>query len=173
MFDRIVIVSPTFRSQYETLWYQITSEGIEVHEELTVSVLQNLFDTIKQSNGSVSTLLLLDDCGEELRKIDQRLVNLLVSNSRHYKLSCLSLHQKLTQAPTILRSNADQIIMFGACSFLEREALYREVSVVPRKEFMTIFNNATEKPHSFLVCIMARDGKLRFYESDFVTEIPT
>jgi hypothetical protein len=63
--------------------------------------------------------------------------------------------------------------MFGACSYLEREALYKEVSlsIVDRKTFMQIFNVATEDPHSFLCCVMSREGKLKFYKHDFETEI--
>ena len=40
---------------------------------------------------------MLDDLGEELKKIEPRLINLLVSNSRHYRLSIINLHQKLTR----------------------------------------------------------------------------
>jgi hypothetical protein len=170
LFDRIIIVSPTFRAQYGVLWHKISSDGIVVHEELNETIIQSVYDEVK-SNKDTATLLLLDDCGEELRKIEPRLVNLMVSNSRHYKLSILSLHQKLTQAPTILRGNADQIMMFGACSYLEREALYKEVSIVDRKTFMRIFNHATDEPHSFLCCVMSREGQLKFYKHDFETEI--
>jgi hypothetical protein len=61
--------------------------------------------------------------------------------------------------------------MFGACSYLERECLYKEVSVVERKLFMKMFSAVTEHPHAFLVCTMSREGKLKFYESDFITEV--
>ncbi len=54
-----------------------------------------------------TTLLVLDDLGGELKIIEPRLINLLVSNSGHYRLSIISL--------------------------LELECLYKEVSVVERK----------------------------------------
>ena len=115
--------------------------------------------------------MVLDDLGEELKKIEPRLINLLVSNSRHYRLSIISLHQKLTQCPTVIRGQVDSICMFGACSYLERECLYKEVSVVERKLFMKMFTEVTEQPHAFLVCTMSREGKLKFFHSDFKTEV--
>ena len=173
-FDRIIFISPTFRAHYATLWYKLSPDGIEVHEELTESLVQKLFDELstKQScSCKKTTLLVLDDLGEELKKIEPRLINLLVSNSRHYRLSIISLHQKLTQCPTVIRGQVDSICMFGACSYLERECLYKEVSVVERKIFMKLFTEVTEKPHAFLVCTMSREGKLKFFESDFITEV--
>ena len=173
-FDRIIFISPTFRAQHSTLWNQISPEGVEVHEQLTETLVQKLYDELsaKQScSCKKTTLLVLDDLGEELKKIEPRLINLLVSNSRHYRLSIISLHQKLTQCPTVIRGQVDSICMFGACSYLERECLYKEVSVVERKLFMKMFTEVTEKPHAFLVCSMSREGKLKFYESDFITEV--
>ncbi len=61
--------------------------------------------------------------------------------------------------------------MFGACSYLERECLYKEVSVVERKLFMKMFTDVTEQPHAFLVCTMSREGKLNFFNSDFKAEV--
>jgi hypothetical protein len=34
-----------------------------------------------------------------------------------------------------------------------------------------MFTEVTDKPHAFLVCTMSREGKLKFFESDFITEV--
>ena len=123
------------------------------------------------AKGNGSTLLILDDLGEEFRKISPRTVNMLVSNSRHYKLSIICLHQRLTQAPPILRANADVIISFSACSYVEIECLWKMVAITQRKPFQLMFNDATQEPHSYLVSMIDKGGRLRFYRKDFKTEL--
>ena len=114
------------------------------------------------------TLLVLDDLGQELRHdIDMRVLNLLVSNSRHLHISIVHLCQKLTQSPTIFRANADVIVMFSAASMIEREALYREVSVCDKKTFFGLLNKATANTdHGFLCSCIGTDGQLRLYNKD-------
>lgn len=169
VYKKIIIISPTFRAQYAKLWCQISHEGVIVYEALTQQVITKIFDEMMENDEE--TLLLLDDCGEELKHCEPRLVNMLVSNSRHRNLSMIVLCQKITQMPTILRCNADSYIMYSSSSYLERECLYKEVSTVEKKEFIKIFNKATEKEYSFLVCVMSRTGQLQFYHSDFETRI--
>jgi hypothetical protein len=45
------------------------------------------------------------------------------------------------------------------------------VASVPRKDFQVMFNDATQKPHSFLVSMIDKGGRLRHYHMDFTTEI--
>ena len=168
VYDRIVFVSPTFKSQFDSLWCQLSPEGITVHESLEDSFIENLLQSVSTSTRH-STLLVMDDIGEDLRKTPPAMLNKLVSNSRHYKLSIVCLHQKMTQSPTIVRANADCIISFPACSFLEREALWREISTVDRKTFQRIFTDATVEQHSFLVSTIDKGGILKNYKSDFST----
>ena len=167
VYDEIIFVSPTFKSQFEGLWSKIDPTGVTVHEKIDEQFIENLLTT--QSTSTKNSLLILDDCGEDLRKVSPGTVNKLVSNSRHYKLSIICLHQKLTQSPTIMRANADSIVSFAACSYLERDALWREVSTVDKKEFLRIFNAATNDKHSFLVSTIDKGGRLQFYHSDFAT----
>lgn len=167
VYDEIIIVSGTFVSQFEKVWSQLSPEGITVHETFDESFVEKFM--AEQSVSTKNSLLILDDLGDDLRKISPSVINKLVSNSRHYKLSIIALHQKLTQAPTIIRGNADSIISFSACSFLEREALWKEISTVPRKEFQVLFNKATQKKHGFLVSTIDKGGALRLYHDDFKT----
>jgi hypothetical protein len=167
VYDEIIIVSPTFRAQWAGLWSQLSPEGITVHEELTESFIESFM--VQQSTNGKNSLLILDDCGEDLRKCSPSTVNKLVSNSRHYKLSIICLHQKLSQSPTIMRANADTLLSFPACSFLEREALWKEISTVDRKTFQRMFNDATTEKHSFMVSSIDKGGILRNYRDDFKT----
>jgi len=145
----------------------LSPEGITVYEKLDEQFVENLMKS--QSVSEKNSLLVLDDCGEDLRKVLPSTVNMLVSNSRHYRLSIICLHQKITQSPTIMRANADSIISFPACSYLEREALWKEISTCDRKTFQRIFNEATTQKHSFLVSVIDNGGILRHYRDDFKT----
>ena len=170
VYDEIIFVSPTFEAQFKGLWSQLSPDGITVYTKLDDVFIENLL--AKQSTDPTrASLLILDDCGEDLRKVSPVTVNKLVSNSRHYNLSIICLHQKLTQSPTIARANCDSFISFPACSFLERECLWKEISTIDRKTFHRIFNEATQKKHSFLVSTIGKDGILRNFQSDFITEI--
>ena len=149
------------------------ADGIKVFEEISEELINRIIT--EQTGGGPSTLLILDDLGEDVRRKDSvppALMNKLCSNSRHLNLSIVSLNQSYTQTPTILRNNADTIICFSAISFREQDRLFKEVSVVDRKRFMEIFAYATElHPHAYLVATIGTDGVLRFFQSDFTTEI--
>ena len=169
-YKEIVFVSPTFRAQHDTLWSRLSPDGITVYETLSDSFVEDLLQRVS-TRKDIPTLLILDDVGEEFRKVNARVVNLLVCNSRHYNLSIVCLHQRLTQSPTIVRANADVVIAFAACSYTEIECLWRMVATVPRKQFQAMFASCTQAPHSFMVSIVDKGGRLRFYQSDFKTPV--
>ena len=129
-YQEIVNVSPTFKLQ--PVWKQLSPEGITVYETFSDSVLAKIH---KEQQSNVNTLLILDDNGDDLRKVSPSVFNKLISNSRHLNCSIIALLQKLTQAPTILRANTDCFIVFSACSERERLALFAEIGTMSKKEF--------------------------------------
>ena len=168
-FEEITIVSPTFRSQYEHLWSRLSPDGIDVHEALTDQFIDEYL--IRVSKNKRPKLLICDDLGEEFRKVNQRKINQLVSNSRHFGLSFIFLHQKIVQSPLVVRSQADVICSFASSSFQELECLWSMVATVEKKTFRKMFAKCTHKPYTFMVSIVARGGQLKFYHSDFTTQI--
>ena len=165
-YDDVIFVSPTFRSQFDGLWNKLSPDGIVVHETLTEDLVNNILASVS-NNKQRKTLLVLDDCGEEFRKISPRVVNLLISNSRHYNLSIVCLHQRLLQSPPIVRSNADVVIAFAACSYQEIECLWKMVATVPRRQFQAMFAECTQTQNSFMVCMVSlvdKGGRLKFYQ---------
>lgn len=170
IYDEIIICSTTFQAQYNKLWSQISPEGISVYPELNDSFIDYVLNRVSRQTNT-NTLLILDDNGEQMRKCNPQHVNLLVSNSRHYNLSICSLNQKLSQLPTIFRANVSTFLSFPACSWLEREALWKEVSCVDRKTFRRIFDMATTQKHTFLCSTIDKGGRLRFFHSDMKREI--
>jgi hypothetical protein len=169
VFEEIIIISPTFRLQYKKLWSQLSPDGITVHELLDDTLLDKLL-TEQCVKHNINSLIIFDDNGSDIRKVDQQKLNKLISNSRHTLTSCMFLSQRVSQNMPIIRSQCDIWCVFAASSYMEREIMYKEVSVVDRKTFQQMFNSATtDKPHSFLVSVIDRGGKMRFYHSDFKT----
>lgn len=161
-YHEIVIVSPTFRAQFEGLWSKLSPLGIKVHDEITEGLLTELIS--QQEHNDTNILVVFDDNGEIFKHIPQSSLNLFISNSRHLRLSCVFLAQKLSQLSTIIRANADVFVCFSACSFIELSALWKEVSVVERKRFLEIFKETTKEPYCFLVISMIA-GKICFYKN--------
>ena len=163
VYGQVTIISPTFELQ-KASWGRISGEGVTVYKEFTDAVLEKIYND-QQSNKS-KCLVIFDDNGDDLRKVSPAVFNKLVSNSRHLGggLSIIALCQKLTQSPTILRSNSDCFVAFSANSLREQLILYQEVGVVDMKTFTRIFRDATEKQYSCLVITLIA-GKIRFFKN--------
>ena len=115
-YHQVVIISPTFRAQYHGLWERLSPLGIKVFDEVTEGLLTELI--AQQENNDTNLLVVFDDNGEVFKHIAQSSLNLFISNSRHLRLSCVFLAQKLSQLSTIIRANTDCFVCFSACSFV-------------------------------------------------------
>jgi hypothetical protein len=171
-YSKIYIISPTFEAQFEKVWSQLHPDGIEVFFKMDDELISKLHNNcIQNTKLGLDTLILIDDCGDDLRKIKPQAFNLFVSNSRHCRTSIVHLVQKITQSPTVFRSSCDSIFAFGATSFIDREALWRELSTVSRKTFFPMFSKATAENYSFMACTISKHGTLGLFYKDFKTHI--
>jgi hypothetical protein len=173
VYTRVVIISPTFEAQFKDVFSQIDPAGLIVYTEgATVEIIEKIHkDCRVYAARGENTMVVIDDCGEQLRKIPPAAFSLWVSNSRHLLCSITHLVQKMTMSPTCLRSNVDCIIAFGATSMLDKEALYREMSTHDRKTFFAMFAKATEKQYSFMACCIQSGGTLGVYMSGLITPV--
>ena len=108
IYDRIIIFSGTLKTQYESLWSKLSSQGITVYEELDETVLMKVYE--EQLCSAEHVLILSDDMDQQWAKMDQQLINKIITNSRHCNLSLCFLVQKMSMVPTIIRSNADCVV---------------------------------------------------------------
>ena len=148
--------------QWEKSWSKLHRKGLTVYTLLSDALLDKIYNDCSISKEH--TLIISDDMDETWRKVDSHKVNKLISNSRHLPISMIFLSQSIVQLPTIVRRNADSFCMFGACSYCEIELIWKEVSLVSRKQFWRMFTSSTKKPYGFLVCSIV-EGKLSFYDS--------
>ena len=163
VYHRIIIISPTFRSQFIPLWSKISSKNVTVHEDLVESDLLQLYNE-QLADKSKLTLIISDDNDQKWRHIDSGLVNRLVTNSRHCGLSFIFLSQKLTQLPTSIRSQLDCLCCYSATSYSEIEAIHREFSTLKKCDFLQLFQTTTSRPYQYLV-IAINMGQIKFYNS--------
>jgi hypothetical protein len=160
IYDRIIIFSGTFKTQYSSLWCKLSSRGITVHESLEETVLTKIYE--EQLGSAEHVLILSDDMDQQWAKLDQQLVSKIITNSRHCNLSLTFLVQKMTMVPTIIRSNSDCVVAFATSCHREFEAIYNEFSHCSKKDFHKFFVEATKEPYSFLVCCV-QNGKVEMY----------
>ena len=160
LYDRIIIFSGTFKTQYEKLWSKLSPKGIVVFEDLDETVLTKVYE--EQLGSQESVCIISDDMDEQWRRLDSGLMNRVITNSRHCNLSLIFLVQKLTQLPTTLRSNSDCVVAYATSCHREFTALHNEFSHCGSRQFHQFFVEATKEPYSFLVCCV-QGGKVGMY----------
>jgi hypothetical protein len=100
-------------------------------------------------------LVLFDDCGgQEGFKVDkpEGIINQLVTRGNHSNITTIWVVQKVTQASTTMRANAEGVITFYQQSESELRYLWNEFGVGSFNQFKTMLRNATSEPyHSFYV----------------------
>lgn len=162
LYDEIIIFSGTFKTQYDSLWKKISSKGVTVFEDLTN--VEAVYNNQINSYPKKHILLLSDDMDVQWAKMDQQILNRIITNSRHANISMVFLIQKMTMCSTIIRCNADCIASFSSCSFMEFEALYREFSTMEKKIFHKLFTDITALPYHYMTCCM-QNGNIEVYDS--------
>jgi len=171
IYDSIIFISPTFQHQRKDLWDQLDGAGISVYPEITDALLKQLMGQF--SDDKKKFLLILDDNGDQIKAINQKIMSLFIGNRRHLGagVSVIGIFQRVSQCPTMIRRNADCFIVFGASSYSEREIFYRECSIYPNPVFQKMFTKATEEKFSCMVAVVKFVGQLMYYASDFKTRL--
>lgn len=162
-YDKLIIICPTFKLQYEKVWSQIGSENVEVYLELTQQLLKDI-ETEQEQNGK-TVLVIFDDIAQQLKHIEQKTVDSFVSTSRHTKINIVFLFQRFKQCPTDIRANIDCIIVFAAVSYVELNALHEMCAITTKKEFINMFRRVTQADYGFLTINTFAGGKMKFYKN--------
>ena len=145
-YDKIVIISTTFVHQYEKTWSKIHKKGLLVYNTITEALVKHLMAECESQN--ISMLLVSDDMCSQWRKgLDQALVDVMISTSRHLGkgLSMVFLSQSIVQLPTSIRRNTYMFCIFGATSFQETHLIWCDVSTINKKDFYSMFRHGMRK----------------------------
>ena len=164
VYDKVILISPTVQNQ--GAWEKIDLSTIELYEGIDDRILSALLAERSENYKDSKCLVICDDLGEDLRRCNIKILNKLISNSRHLQLSMLFLHQKVTQMHPVVRVNCDTFAVFSSNSHAEKECLWREISVVERKEFNRIMNEATQSDYGYLIASTSKEGKMVLYDKN-------
>ena len=167
-FNNIYLVSPSAKrdDKFEKLCEELSVED-KCFDECNAEILKNIVERIERDNDifkekqikknnkkKLYNLLILDDCITDLTKNAEikNLINKMVLNSRHLKLSIWFVSQKYKMISTAIRANADMLTYFNNHSEIEKKALEEygiDVSLLDR----------LDKPSDFLHIILRGAGK--------------
>ena len=135
------------------------SNLFEVFDEDTLEALlditkENYDEAMEENEKPEQTLFILDDMsfGGNLKKHKNGAIAKLFCNGRHYLASVILTSQKYTDILPTCRENASGAILFK-CSDKQVDTISEDHNFLTegKKQFKTMFREATTEPHSFLV----------------------
>ena len=138
-FDNIFLVSPSAQrdDKFDKLCSELSSED-KCFDECTADVLTDIRERVEKFNDEFlsdkknikkkkrpHSLLILDDCISDLNKGSEikNVINKMVMNSRHLKLSIWIVSQKFKMISTAIRANSDLLTFFNNKNDVERKSL--------------------------------------------------
>lgn len=159
--SHIYIVSPTRDHKWNTIIKTLNIPEENIFTEYNDDQMNTLLDFLKEDyeeqvenkKQPEHSIVIFDDVGfsNALRTTNGSALDRLVSNMRHYMVSCVFLVQKYTMMATNIRENLTALILFE-CSNKQLDLIYEDHGDMPKKDFIEMFRQATSKGrHDFLV----------------------
>ena len=107
---------------------------------------------IKYEENKEDTFLLIDDFASELKNSDVlKLLNPLVNNRRHLRLSVWMSVQTYKSIPLSNRKTINLLVLFKCMNKAETKALWEEMSFLPKEVFFDLLQYVFQKPFDYLV----------------------
>ena len=135
----------------------------KLFDELTFSVLDYVENQCKtESVEKHYSLLILDDCAAELKKMPiENMLKRLVWNRRHLRLSIWILSQSYISIPLSIRKAVSHLVMFRPRNKKETEALFSELLMLPKEQQESLVNHIFPEgeSHGFLF-LDTNNGKI-------------
>lgn len=165
-YDLIFLVSKTAKSDSKSK--KMLAELLEELDEdnqfattLDEETATDIIERIQQFNaaydgkrkGGPRHLVVLDDQLSNIRQGQRSVVNDLVVNSRHLRMSLWVLTQQLRSVPPLWRANAQLISIWPTASTKEHKALFEELDNIPEaqlKQYLSFAHQADGKGKPFL-----------------------
>ena len=152
-FDNVFLVSPTAKNddKFKPLIKELTQED-KFYNELTEGNIREIMSGLamfnrdfnrKKNKREPRSLIILDDCIANMPRSTQKsVINELVIQNRHHKVSVWITSQKLTKINPLIRSNVDVISFFKTDNIKELKAFTEEYNVSEEEvEAITETNN--------------------------------
>tara|TARA_R110002110_G_scaffold365966_2_gene575948 strand:+ start:3620 stop:4519 length:900 start_codon:yes stop_codon:yes gene_type:complete len=154
---------------YKKLYEKFMKHGEECLDNMEViKLMKENFREPEKKHSSVppTHLLICDDCASsDLMKQGKSYFNHFVMLSRHRNCSVIINVQyfKAPAVPKIIRDNLTFLCIFKTHDNKSLNEIWEEVSgVLPRKEFLKLYDYATKQKHNFLYINLRDDDEKRF-----------
>ena len=162
IWDKIYLIAPSssMRSLKKNIFEEL--DGSQIADELNVETLERFEKQFEKNSAEDETsLLLIDDQAEQLKsRENQFMLNKLIQNRRHKKLSIWILSQVMNKIPLPTRKLIDNLILIGKPRNLkEARSIFEEMVFMETKHADAIMDYAFQKPHDNLM-INTETGEL-------------
>jgi len=157
-FDKVVLISPTHNLCPEQIQLKDTYPDIHAFNDLGAldSIIKKLtkVNKGKDPKEKVKTLVILDDCVNQISKFcrkDNNFLNRMALNRRHIGISYIMLSQHFRRCPVMLRSNFSSFALFRLENQMEKKKVIEELSGrLSKPVFEDLYDSAVSEPYGFL-----------------------
>lgn len=154
-FHNILLVIPrhSYTSMSEASNPFLSLDEDKVYHEFNLAILEDIYERVQQyASDEEDTLLIIDDYASELKNGDLlKLLNSLVNNRRHLRLSIWMSVQTYKSIPLSNRKTINTLVLFKTTNKAEILAIYEEMSLLMKDEFYKLLNFVFKKPFDYLV----------------------
>lgn len=170
-FHNVLIVIPlhSFTSMAEKDNPFAELDESKVFHDLDLDTLERILSQIEgYADQEEDTLLIIDDFAAELkdRKI-LRLLNKMINNRRHERLSIWMSVQTYKSIPLSNRKTINYLVLFKPSNMAEQKAVWEELTLIPREKFDEICDHVFDRPHEYLVIDRDHDEYWRGFNQLF------
>lgn len=125
----------------------------KVYHEFDFPTLQKIYNQVQAyASDEEDTLLLIDDYASELKNGDLlKLLNSLVNNRRHLRLSIWMGVQTFKSIPLSNRKTINYLILFKTTQKAELKSIWEELTFLSKDDFFDLVHFVFKKPFDYLV----------------------
>ena len=153
-FNNVIVCMPkhSFNSMKEEDNPYANLDPEKVHHEFNYETLEGIYQQIVgYSQEEEDTLLLIDDYASELKNGDLlKLLNSLVNNRRHLRLSIWMSVQTYRSIPMSNRKTINCLILFKCNNKAEINSIWEEMTFLSKEQFYDLITFVFQKPFDYL-----------------------
>lgn len=152
IFDNVqVIMPPASRASVKQSPFK-KHHPEKLHDELTYEVLDGVLEGAKElSESRKNTLLIIDDMAAQLKNGEiQKLMQEIINNRRHYRLTMWVLSQSYIATPLAVRKLVSHLAMWKMPNTRETDQVSGELVHLPKDLWRDVQRYAFKAKHDFL-----------------------
>ena len=154
-FHNVIICIPkhSFSSMSEKDNPFLALDKEKVYHDFNYDVLDHIYNQIvTYACEEEDTLLLIDDYASELKNGDLlKLLNSLVNNRRHLRLSIWMSVQTYKSIPLSNRKTINVLVLFKCSNKAEIKAIWEEMTFLSKDVFFDLLMYVFQKPYDYIV----------------------